>query len=83
MFGHGDTLYATFRPQRLDTLRAEVADFIGQRLIFRYAWTMDDGDPYPGQPAFTCEAMDGRWVPLEDLADIYLVGPERVAHVVL
>lgn len=74
---HGDTKIGIFNPKRRDTLRPEMIPLIGLEFKFRYAWTMDDGDPYPGQVAWTFDRRmlesDGflpehdRWIPDEDI----------------
>jgi hypothetical protein len=70
-----------FVPKRMDTLRPEVAPLIGMAFKFRYAWTMDEDDPYPGQVAWFIDPDDqerfgltneqrGWWYPDEDIHDL-------------
>lgn len=76
---HGDKVSAVFSPVRMDTLRPEMHEFIGRRMTWMYAWTMDEGDPYPGQVAVLDVSREcPYWVPWEDLKDIVVIagGPE-------
>ncbi len=59
---------AVYQPTRLDDLRPEVKQFIGQTLNFSYAWTMDEDDPYPDEIAYSCRHKDfPYWVPERDI----------------
>jgi len=59
---------AVFEPTKVDDLRPEIKQFVGQTLSFSYAWTMGDDDPFPSEIAYTCHA-DGfpYWVPEHDI----------------
>ena len=78
---HGDFKFGVFEPKRLDTLRPEAKPLVGQTFKFRYAWTMDEDDPYPGQVAWIIDRADedrlhlpdeqrGWWYPDEDIREL-------------
>jgi hypothetical protein len=73
-----DYVMATFKPQRTDDLRPEVAAFIGVRRRFMCSGLVEEGD-YQGQPRMdpVCpwREFPATWVPLCDLADVENVIP--------
>jgi len=72
-YNHGDIIYGDFQPRKLSSLRPEVKEDIGKPFKFKYLWLMDEDDPYPNQAAFQVYdldgslALDGYWVPEEDI----------------
>ena len=73
--------FGVFEPKQIDTLRREVAQLVGKTFKFRYAWTMDEDDPFPGQVAWVIDRDDelrlgltdeqrGWWFPDEDIRPI-------------
>lgn len=76
----GDRFRATFRPQRLDTLRPENVPLLGQRGEFYAAWLIDHECDYTGQWACmtfdpTMRALTG-WVPFEDFEEVEPISDE-------
>ncbi|KOS61472.1 hypothetical protein FJQ98_16490 [Lysinibacillus agricola] len=66
-----------FNPKNLDTLKEEFKSEIGKTLIFRYAWLMDDDDPFPNEWALICESEKSTlhriWIPKFDLDNIEIL----------
>jgi hypothetical protein len=63
-----DTVRAVFKPKRIDDLRTDAVECIGQVAVWYEAWVIEDG-PYEGQRAFIAEQprLPMGWVPESDL----------------
>ena len=58
---------AKFVPHRTDDLRSDASLYVGRTMEFRFAWVMDDSDPYPGEAAYVPIDDCMGWVPTRDL----------------
>ena len=63
-----------FNPKNLQTLREEPKPFIGQVILWRALWVIEDGEVYAGQWVYEPLDVDTRerlclagWVPAEDI----------------
>lgn len=70
---------ATFQPKRLDTLKPDAAEHVGETFDWEFLWEIgeDDSAVYAGQAAW--QPLDPNralpwfgWVPTEDLEEIAL-----------